>query len=372
MPEGNDAHIVIAGASGVIGAAALELFARLPGWRVTALSRRKPFVSEGLEFEHVTIDLRDSEDCLQKAAALHPVTHLIYAAVSEAPGLASGWRDEDLMAENGRMFDNLLDPLTTAGALQHVSIMQGAKAYGAHVHAVTVPLKEDSQRDDHPNFYWLHEDCLRDQAAKHGFAFTIFRPQVLMGTAPGAAMNPVAAIGAYAAICEERGLPFALPGESIALWEMVDADLLAEALAWAAISPDAARETFNVTNGDVFVLRHAWPELAAMLSLEMAGASPESFTAFFEAPENRAAWARIAAAHSLAVSDLDALLGQSHTYLDLLLGPQISAKTAPVLLSTIHIRQAGFTACRDSLTSLVHQLRRMVELKLLPPLGGLK
>lgn len=361
-------HILVAGASGVIGAAATEHFARLPEWRVTALSRRRPLLPGDVRFDHAAVDLHDLAGCTALAKRLAPVTHLVYAAASEAPGLASGWRDPERIAENGGMFANLLAPLARAGALRHVSLLQGAKAYGAHVHPVSVPLRETGPRDPHANFYWLHEDLLRETAASHSFAFTVFRPQVLMGWAPGAAMNPVAALGAYAALCRELALPFALPGASVALWEMVGADLLAEAIAWAASTFVAAGETFNVTNGDVFVLRHAWPELARRLDLDDEGDAPTSFSSLFAKPESEAAWATIAERHGLVEHSLPALLGQSATYLDLLLAPRIADKVIPVLLSTIKLRQAGFVACRDSLESLIAQLGRMVELRLLPPL----
>ena len=229
-----------------------------------------------------------------------------------------------------------------------------------------MPLRESQPRDAHENFYWLHEDATRELAAQHGFAFTIWRPQILLGSAPGAAMNPVAAIGAYAALCHELGRPFDLPGASEALWEMVDADLLAEAFAWAVDATCAAGETFNVTNGDIFVLRHAWPALAGSLGLPTASAPPESFAAFFAASQSQEAWRGIADRHNLRLNDLDALLGQSHHYLDLLTGQRIAAKTAPMLVSTIKLRQAGFGACEDSLGSLQKQLARMADLKLLP------
>jgi nucleoside-diphosphate-sugar epimerase len=264
--------VLIAGASGVIGAGAVEHFGRLPGWRVFALSRRAPVVLAGCAFTHVPVDLDDAAACDSALAGLPPITHLVYAAVKEAPGLAAGWRDPDLMAANLRMFAHLLQPLAASGRLRHVSLMQGAKAYGAHVHPVEVPLRENAPRDPHANFYWLHEDLLRatSASASAGFTFTIWRPQVLLGSAPGAAMNPVAAIGAYVAICRERGLPFALPGKSEALLELVDTDLLAAALAWAADAPAAAGQTFNITNGDVFVLRHAWPKLAGALGIAIS------------------------------------------------------------------------------------------------------
>lgn len=363
-------HILLAGASGVIGTAVTEHFARLPEWRVTAVSRRRPVVSGDIQFHHAAIDLRDAAACAALVDDVPPVTHLVYSAVSEAPGLTSGWLDPERISENGVMFANLLTPLARIGILRHVTLLQGAKAYGAHVHPVAVPLRESDPRDAHPNFYWVQEDLLREAAFSRGFAFTIFRPQIILGWAPGAAMNPVAAIGAYAALCRERALPFTLPGNSAALWEVVDAGLLAEAIAWAATAAAAAGETFNVNNGDVFVLRHAWPELARRLGLIDDGTAQESFCSLFAAPKNRAAWAAIAARHGLAEHSLTALLGQSATYLDLLLAPRIADKASPVLLSTIKLRQAGFAACRDSLESLMTHIGRMVELRLLPPLFG--
>jgi nucleoside-diphosphate-sugar epimerase len=361
--------VLIAGASGVIGAGAVEHFGRLPGWQVVALSRRRPVVLPGCAFTHVAVDLDDQTACARAIAGLPPVTYMIYAAVKEAPGLAAGWRDTGLMAANLQMFTHLLEPLAASGRLRHVSLMQGAKAYGAHVHPVEVPLREDGLRDPHPNFYWLHEDLLRASAAHAGFDFTIWRPQVLVGTAPGAAMNPVAAIGAYAAICRELGLPFALPGDSEALLELVDTDLLATALAWAAETPAAAGQTFNITNGDVFVLRHAWPKLAQALGLAAGDIAPTGFASFLADPANQETWSRIAARHALAEPSLDALLGQSHHYLDLLNGSRLGARPTPVLLSTIKLRQAGFSGCRDSLAALIAQLQRMVELRLLPEAG---
>lgn len=358
-------HVVIAGASGVIGAAALTAFAR-SGWRVTALSRRRPVVADDCRFDHLAVDFTDCEACAALVARLSPVTHLVYAAVAEAPGLASGWRDVELIALNGAMLRNVLGPLAEAGALQHVSILQGGKAYGAHMHPVTVPLRESSPRDPHANFYWLHEDFTRKQSARHGFAFTIWRPQILFGSAPGAAMNPVAAIGAYAALCHERGLPFALPGKSESLWEAVDADLFAQALVWAATSETAAGETFNFTNGDMFVMRHAWPELASALQLDCKSDAPETFTSFFAAPESREAWRNLAAREGLLLADLAALLGQSHHYLDLLTSARVADKAVPMVVSTIKVRQAGFGQCIDSLVSLRRQLSAMVALRLLP------
>jgi nucleoside-diphosphate-sugar epimerase len=366
MTTAGEQTLLIAGASGVIGTGATEHFARL-GWRVIALSRRRPQVAEGCSFTHVPVDLTDGTACLAALAALPPVTHLIYAAATEAPGLVAGWQDAALMALNAAMFENLLHPLASSGQLRHVSLMQGVKAYGAHVHPVTIPLREDAPRDAHANFYWLHEDVLRTSATDGGFTFTIWRPQVLIGTAPGASMNPVIAIAAYAAICRERGLPCVLPGTGEGLWELVDTGLLAEAMAWAATSSAAVSQTFNITNGDAFVLRHAWDALISAMGLDVAGIAPPDFASFFAEVVNQQAWADLAKRHGLLEPSLSALLGQSHHYLDLLLSPRLAERT-PVLLSTIKLRQAGFSGCRDSLSALFAQLQCLIALRLMPPM----
>ena len=362
-------HLLIVGASGVIGSSALEHFGRLPGWTVTALSRRRPVVSPDIVFTHAAVDLADANACSQAVAAMPQVTHLLYAAVKEAPGLVSGWSDDDLIAENGRMFEHILDPLAASGHLAHLVLLQGTKAYGAHRHAVNVPPREDQPRDDHANFYWLHEDHARMRGAQSGFAFTIFRPQVLMGSAPGVAMNPVLALAAYAALCRETGRAFAFPGAENALMEVTDSALLAEATAWAFDDHRARDQIFNVTNGDIFVPYHAWDMIAAHVGLPNGGLASHDFATFFDDPGMVAAWRDLARRHDLLIDDLPSFLGESHHYADLLLGSRLSEKRVPVLLSSIKVRKAGFHSCRDSLEGLLYWMDRMVALKLVPPLG---
>ena len=366
---GPDRHLLIVGASGVIGAAAVEHFASRPGWSVTGLSRRHPVVGDDCRFRQLSLDLDDRIACAASLSGLPAVTHMIYAAVREAPGLVSGWRDDALIEANGRMFASILDAVAARGELQHLSLLQGVKAYGAHLHPVEAPLRESAPRDPHPNFYWLQEDYTTQRATRSNFSWTIFRPQVLLGAAPGAAMNLVAAVGAYAALCKKLSLPFSYPGAPGSLLELVDAQLLAEAFEWAALSPAAAGQTFNITNGDVFAAAQAWPHLAASLGLPGDGnASASSLARFFEEERSLVAWAQLVEKYALRFRTLPEVLGQSHHYLDLLLGKRISEKPLPVLLSTIKLRQAGFAPCRDSVASVRHWLGRMVELRVLPPL----
>lgn len=137
---------------------------------------------------------------------------------------------------------------------------------------------------------------------------------------------------------------------------------------WAATNHAAAGQTYNIANGDVFVLRHAWPAIVAAVGGAPGGDPPSTLAAFFAEPDSAAAWARLVERHGLRVPLLPALLGQSHHYVDLLTSSRVADKSLPVLLSTIKLRQAGFAACRDSTGTLLHWLGRMADLELLPPL----
>ena len=93
--------VVIAGATGLVGNAALRHFSRVGGCDVVALSRRKPRDLHGAR--HVSIDLTDVAKCTQAAIALKDTTHLVYAALYEAPNLVDGWRDPDQIRTNDLM-----------------------------------------------------------------------------------------------------------------------------------------------------------------------------------------------------------------------------------------------------------------------------
>ena len=263
-----DKVVVVAGASGVVGQAALQHFAQSGDADVIALSRRPPDLSPDLGFRHVALDLRDGARCAEAVEALPVPTHLVYAALYEQPNLVEGWRDPEQMDVNARMLRNLLGPIARRAGLRHVTLLQGTKAYGVHIHRIPVPARERWPRDRHDNFYWLQEDELRAIGARHGFAFTIFRPQIIFGDAIGAAMNLTPVLGCYAALCRAEGRPFSFPGGPDYLLEAVDAGLLARAIAWAGEVDAARNETFNVTNGDVFAWRNLWPALADALGIE--------------------------------------------------------------------------------------------------------
>jgi len=361
--------ILIAGASGVIGAAAVEHFATLPDWRVIGVSRRRPDVAADLAYEHLALDLNDAEACAAAAGSFAGVTHVVYAALFEKPGLVPGWYEQDQMQTNLAMMRNLMEPVRSAAkGLTHVSVLQGTKAYGAHVHRIAVPARENAPRDPHDNFYWLQEDYIRAAQAGSAWDFTIWRPQVVFGGATGVAMNLIPVLGAYASICRELGLPFACPGEPGNIIEAVDADLIAQALAWAAEAPGARGETFNITNGDVMVWDNVWPAIAAAVGLRPVFGQPVSLSAFLL--EHAAVWDRIVERHNLKPIAMADLVGQSHHYADLLFAWGAARPPPSTLVSTIKLRQAGFGACVDTEVMFAKWLGRLAERGVLPRPAG--
>lgn len=356
--------VLIAGASGVIGQAAIERFAK-DGWKVVGASRRAPLLPDDVAFDHLALDLTDPAACATAASQLSGVTHVVYAALFEKPGLVAGWYEADQMQTNLSMMRNLMDPLlASARGLQHVSVLQGTKAYGAHVHRIRSPARESQPRDPHENFYWLQEDYIRDRQAAGDWGLTIWRPQVVFGGALGAAMNLVPVLGVYAALCRELGEPFLCPGVHDNFIEAVDADLMAQALAWAAEAPGARDQIFNITNGDVFAWPNVWPAIAASVGLEPAFGKEVSLASLL--PQRAELWDRIVAKHGLRPISLPAVLGESHHYADLLFSVGAGQAPASTLVSTIKIRQAGFGDCIDTEVMFDRWLRRLGNERIIP------
>jgi len=357
--------VLVVGASGLVGAASVEAFSR-NGWYVVAMSRRRPEVEPGTQLRHVAVDLRDA--AATRAAVTSPelrgVTHLVYTAVHEKPGLVRGWRDDDQMQTNLMMLKNLLDPLCHNGRLEHVTLLQGTKAYGVHLHPIRVPARERHPRDEHPNFYWLHEDHLRQKAAETGLHWTILRPQLVVGPTHGVAMNLPPVIGAYAAVCRELGVPFAFPGGAPYVTEAVDVRIVADAAVWAATTLQAWGEHFNLTNGEVFAWRDLWPALAEELGVEVGPDEPRRMAQFL--PAHEAEWDAAVRRHGLRPLRLPELLGKSHFYADFCFAAGAEQAPSPAFVSVVKAMQAGFTRTCDTELSFRHWLRVMVKNKVFP------
>lgn len=356
--------VLIAGASGVVGAAAVDEFLS-QGWEVIALSRRRPEVDSPKAFTHLSVDLRDAAATRAALSGLGGVTHVVYAALFEKPGLIAGWSEADQMQTNLAMLKNFLEPLLQgASGLRHFSLLQGTKAYGIHLHPMPVPAKERAPRDAHDNFYWLQEDYLVQAASRVGFAYSILRPQLIIGSAYGVAMNLAPIIGAYAAITREEGEPFGFPGGVSYVWEAVDSRLLARVFAWAATAPAAAGQHFNVTNGDVFEWRNLWPSMARVLGAQVGPDKPRSMAEYL--PAKAAVWDRLVQKHGLRPVKIAELVGESHHYADFCFAYGAATPPPPAFVSAIKLRQAGFTEVCDTEDMFGYWLQRFIDRGLLP------
>jgi len=331
---------LIVGASGVVGRAALEHFSR-DGVAIGA-SRHPP---PGLDAPHVAVDLRDAAATRAVFAELPAIDRVVFAALYEKPGLLVGWVEADQMETNRALLEHCLDALEDH-PVRHISLLQGTKAYGAHVQRMRVPGREREPRVEHPNFYWLQEDLLRARAIARGFSFTIWRPPVIVGHALGAPMNVLAALAGYATIARETDEGFAFPGGACGPIDVVDTRLLAAALAWAPDSDPARDATFNVSNGDVLHWPDLWPALADAFGVEAAPPTPRALAEWL--PARADVWDAVRARDGLDAPNLAEFVGDSAVYADMLFGFGRDHAPPPTLLSTIALRQAGFDACIDS------------------------
>ncbi len=357
--------MLVAGASGLVGYAAVKHFAQLEGWEVIGVSRRIP---DGLEHATlVAVDLTDAAQCAEVFGRMNDVTHVIYAALYEKPGLVQGWFEQDQMQTNLAMLRNVMEPLETAAPnLQHVSLLQGTKAYGVHIEPFPVPARERWSRHPHENFYWLQQDYLRDRQLGKSWSWTVWRPQLVLGESLGSQMNVIPALGVYAALRREAGLPLAFPGGPPFVLEAIDTDLHARAFEWAATAEAARNEIFNITNGDVFVWQNVWPAIADAFGMEVG--APEPCSLAEEISQREAEWEAIVEKHQLrAPKSLREYVGQSFILADFTFGfGSKNPSPPPMLVSTIKLRQAGFPDCMDTEDCFRKWIKRFQERRWLP------
>ena len=257
------------------------------------------------------------------------------------------------------MLRNLLEPLIAAAPdLRHVTLLQGTKAYGVHVRPMQVPAREGrSEMREQPNFYWAQEDYLRERQKGASWHWTILRPVLIIGEAIGGAMNLIPALGVHAALMRRYGDVLPYPGGPPRISQAVDADLLARAIAWAGQSPNARNETFNVTNGDVFVWQNIWPAIAEANGMRAGSPVPFALNSLLDDK----GWDEIRARHRLLAPEMRDFVGLSLEYADYQM-----RGGAPSFVSTVKINQAGFTETMDTEVMFRKWFRLFQRTRLLP------
>lgn len=354
-------NIVIFGASGLVGGAALRHFDALADWQVTALSRRPPGFKHTGEF--IPLDLLDDEGCTATLSSLHNTTHIVYAALYEQEDVIRGWRAKAQMETNLAMLSNALTTLCKAAPnLQHISLLQGTKAYGAHLKPPPVPAKERWPRHGHENFYWYQEDFIRQLQAGAAWSWTVMRPQTVFGFALDVPLNILLAMAVYAVLRRAEGLPLAHPGGGAFITEATDARLLARSFEWAAHSETARNQIYNITNGDCLTWPDLWPVVARHFNMPMGEPEPARLRELM--PEKSEIWQRLAAEHKLADIDYDRLVGPSWQFADFNFAA--GKNPAPVVVSNLKARRDGFADFIDTEDMVIELLELYQAEKILP------
>ncbi|RFA13639.1 NAD-dependent dehydratase [Subtercola boreus] len=265
---------LVVGARGVIGGNLVAHLEREGDWRVIGLSRRGG--DDAGVVRNIAVDLLDRNDTAATLAPLTEVTHVFYAAYQDRPSWA------ELVPPNLAMLVNVVDAIEpVAPRLEHISLMQGYKVYGAHLGPFATPAKEDDPPHMPPEFNVDQQDFLERRQLGASWSWSALRPSVVAGVGLGNPMNLAMVIAVSASISRELGIPLRFPGKPGAytsLIEMTDANLLARATTWAATNPGSRNEAYNITNGDMFRWCTMWPKIAAFFDVDVAPPLPMSLT----------------------------------------------------------------------------------------------
>jgi nucleoside-diphosphate-sugar epimerase len=182
------------------------------------------------------------------------------------------------------------------------------------------------------------------------------------GFALGSPMNMLSAIGVFAALQRERGEPLRFPGGAPCITQATDADLLARAIVWAAEEPACAKQTFNITNGDVMVWQEIFRVVAEVFGMPLAEPLPQRLAEAM--PSQEPLWQQIVQRHGLAPHSMERLIGASWQFADAVFGA--GGSPADTVVSTVKARRFGFFECVDTEEMFVRQLTELQALRILP------
>lgn len=344
---------LVVGARGVIGGNLIEHLDRAGGWDIIGLSRRGG-VSQGV-VRHIAVDLLDREDAEVKLADLTDVTHVFYAAYQDRPSWA------ELVPPNLAMLTNVVDAIEpVASKLEHISLMQGYKVYGAHLGPFATPAREDDPPHMPPEFNVDQQRFLERRQEGALWTWSALRPSVVAGIGLGNPMNLAMVIAIYASMSKELGIPFRFPGKPGAytsLIEMTDSGLLAEATVWAATSPEGRNQAFNITNGDMFRWASMWPKIAAFFDLTVAPPLPMSLSDVMA--DKAELWDAMVEEHALVKTPYSDVSSWQF-------GDFVFSWDYDVIADTSKSRRAGFHAYVDSEEMFLRIFQDLRDQRLIP------
>lgn len=348
---------LVVGATGIQGQAIAAQLVR-DGWAVLGLSRN-PQPQGGVT--PVAADLLDPASVAAALDGLAP-THVFLTTWLRQPTEAENIR------VNAMMLRNLFDGLRPLGTVRHAALVTGLKHYLGPFEAYgkgslpKTPFREDQGRLDVANFYYAQEDELFEAARRDGFTYSIHRPHTVIGKAVGNAMNMGTTLAVYAAICRETGRPFRFPGSAVqwnGLTDMTDARQLAAQVIWAATTPAAHDQAFNIVNGDVFRWNWMWHRLADWFGVKAEDFDGTERPLADQMADDAAIWARIAEREGLAEPDITRLVSPWHTDADL-------GRPIEVVTDMSKSRKLGFTAYQATDEAFFDLFEQLEEDRIIP------
>ncbi len=396
----NDRVGLVLGATGITGNALVRHLSAA-GWSVLAASRRPIPASENVI--PLSIDLTD-KSAVEAALASYSVTHVFFAAYispfhTASPGdyrtmrrilrmlgavapfmelspalskwfyaqLARGGLAYDPEQLNLRMLRNVVEATRAAPhRLSHVSLVTGGKIYGMHYspHIYRYwrqPFREDDRRPPGPNFYYEQEDYLQEMGEHSEITWSVVRPAFLIGDNPNAAFNLLIGLAVYASILKATGRPLIFPGDARAadcLFEMSDADLVAEMMEWSSLTPAAHNQAFNAVNGTPMRWRDIWPAMAAYFGME-SEFHPKGFSARPVFQEGAAVWEKLVQTHNLEANPLSKLVPDS--IFDL-----VMLQDWDTIFAMDKARQFGFTHEVDHMDMFSRHFQHLRDNRIIP------
>ncbi|MES2564791.1 MAG: SDR family oxidoreductase [Pseudomonadota bacterium] len=263
-------HALVAGATGIVGTRVCEHLTT-QGWRVTGLCRTPPTDDRSHDF--IPVDLTDARDCARKLAACPDVTHIIYAARYDHPE-----GESESVETNAAMLRNLIEAAEpVASGLRHVHLVHGTKYYGHMLGPIAVPVTENAPRAAFTNFYFAHEDFMRERQHGKPWTFSTSRPHTFCDEDPAEPRNAALLIAVYASVARALGEPLHFPGSEKSFHahtQFTYVPLLARAVAWMANDAGGGNRSYNITNGDSPRWSELWSHFAQYFGVDVGSPRP--------------------------------------------------------------------------------------------------
>lgn len=284
---------LVVGATGVVGTKLVEELQSQGDWQIIGLSRRGG--TDSADTRHISVELLDIEASRAALQDLREVTHIFFAGFIERANWA------EMVAPNLALLVNVVDIIEPVAAnLQHISLMQGYKVYGAHLGQFTTPVRESDGTHASPEYNVEQQKFIVERQRGKTWTWSAIRPSAVGGSSIGTPMNLALVIAVYASISKELGVPLRFPGKPGAydtLMEMTDAALLAKATVWAATNPRTGGDEYNIANGDLFRWTRMWRAIADYFDMEVG--DPIHFSLDESMPGHRQLWEQMTTRYGL-------------------------------------------------------------------------